>query len=95
MVDIIWGNGFEVISINSFKIKVTHRKDGNKNNYSEIELVKITEADLPGLPVDQKNWTIDSLKKSIVDAFLKCEIKERNPDGELIVKVSHSGVGGY
>ncbi len=95
MADIIWGNGSEVLSSDSFKINVTHRKDGNKMNYSDSETIKIIEADLPGLPIEKDNWTTDSLKQSVVDAFLKCEVKERNPEGMVVAKVSHSGVGGY
>ena len=49
MVDIIWGNGSHVLSADSFELKVTHRKNGNKNEYSDIEKIKINSADLPGV----------------------------------------------
>jgi len=95
MTDIIWGNGSEILSENSFKINVTHRKNGNNSDYSDSEIVKIDDADLPGLPFDKNQWTTEKLKESIVNAFLKCEIKERTSDGVIVAKVSHSGVGGY
>ena len=56
MTDIIWGNGSEVLSEDSFILNVTHRKSGNKNNYSDTEKIKIVSADLPGFPNDQNEW---------------------------------------
>ncbi len=94
-MDIIWGNGASVLSKDSLEINVTHQKDGNKAKYNQVEKVKITEADLPGLSQNQSEWTEESLKTSILDAFLKCEIKSRDESGILLAKVSHSGVGGY
>ena len=95
MSDIIWGNGKSIISNDSFTISVTHRKNGNKLDYSDHETIQIIDADLPGLPLDKNNWNVDSLRNSVIDAFLKCEIKERRSDGIIVAKVSHSGVGGY
>ena len=31
----------------------------------------------------------------IVNAFLKCEVESKTPEGDLIAKVSHSGAAGY
>ena len=95
MTDIIWGNGSDVLSNDSFILKVTHRKNGNKNNYSDTEKVEIVNADLPGFPSDNSNWNSEILKEAVNEAFLKCEIIQRNEDGILLAKVSHSGVGGY
>ena len=95
MTDIIWGNGSEVLSKDLIRINVTHRKDGNKTVYSDSELVKIIDADLPGLPIDRNCWTVDLLKQSIIETFLKCEVISKSNDGFLLAKVSHSGVGGY
>ena len=95
MTDIIWGNGSHVLSKDSFELNVTHRKDGNKNEYSDIEKIKIISADLPGFPLDQKDWKLEVLQTCVTDAFLKCEIDKRDEGNILHAKVSHSGVGGY
>lgn len=95
MTDIIWGNGTQVLSSNSFILNVTHRKDGNKNDYSDSEKIIITSADLPGLPHEKGKWNEESLKSSVIDAFLKCEVDKRDESGILLGKVSHSGAGGY
>ena len=95
MVDIIWGNGSDVLSGDSFVLNVTHRKNGNKENYTDLEKIRITSADLPGFPREQSNWAPDVLKRCVKDAFLKCEVDERDAEGVLLAKVSHSGVGGY
>lgn len=95
MVDIIWGNGSEILSKNSFVLNVTHRKNGNKINYDDSEKIQIVSADIPGLPVSQNDWNEDLLKKNLIGTFLKCEIEEKDNSGMVIGKVSHSGVGGY
>jgi hypothetical protein len=74
---------------------VTHRKNGNKNNYSDTEKIKIVSADLPGFPNNQDEWRPEMLKECVIDSFLKCEINERTGEGTILAKVSHSGVGGY
>ena len=94
MADIIWGNGVKVISKDSFVLNVTHKKNGNKNQYSDSEKVMISTADLPGLPYERENWNEDSLKSCVIDAFLKCEVEKIEED-RLVAKVSHSGAGGY
>ena len=95
MTDIIWGNGSDILSSNSFVLNVTHRKNGNKENYSDIEKIRIDEVDVPGLPHIKSEWNEEILKQCTQDAFLKCEIKTREESGMIIAKVSHSGVGGY
>ena len=95
MTDIIWGNGSKVLSANSFLLNVTHRKDGNKQDYSDSEKIIITSADLPGLPQNQSDWNEESLKTCVIDAFLKCEVNKRDETGVILAKVSHSGAGGY
>ena len=95
MTDVIWGNGSKVLSENSFVLDITHRKNGNKHNYSDSEEIIITSADLPGLPHDQSHWNKESLKSCVIDAFLKCEIDKRDETGAILGKVSHSGAGGY
>lgn len=95
MTDIIWGHGSQTLSQDSFILNVTHRKNGNKMTYSDSEKIRITSADLPGFPHEQKDWTSETLSNCIKDAFLKCEIDVRDDGGVLLAKVSHSGVGGY
>ena len=95
MTDIIWGNGSKVLSSDSFILNVTHRKNGNKNDYSDSEKIMILSAELPGLLNDKNKWEPEKLKACVVDAFLKCEIDLRNDEGVLLAKVSHSGAGGY
>ena len=94
MTDIIWGNGAKVLSKDSFVLNVTHKKNGNKNQYSESETVTISSAELPGLPYERENWDENSLKSCVINAFLKCEI-DKIEEGRIVAKVSHSGVGGY
>jgi len=49
MTDIIWGNGQKIISTDSFQINVTHRKDGNYDEYPDSIKIIISGVDLPGL----------------------------------------------
>jgi hypothetical protein len=51
--------------------------------------------DLPGLSDNKSDWTVENLQSVIVNAFLKCEIDSKTPEGDLIAKVSHSGAAGY
>ncbi|MYB47530.1 MAG: hypothetical protein F4W68_02175 [Cenarchaeum sp. SB0661_bin_35] len=95
MGDIIWGNGSAALSNNTFVLNVTHRKNENKNNYTDSEKIIITSAELPGMPHDISDWTKELLDASVAGAFLKCEVKGRNESGTLLGKVSHSGAGGY
>ena len=95
MTDIIWGNGQKIISTDSFQINVTHRKDGNYDEYPDSVKIIISGVDLPGLSDNKSNWEIDDLQKVIVGSFLKCEITSKTSEGNLISKVSHSGAAGY
>jgi len=95
MTDIIWGNGANVVSNDIFVLNVTHRKSGNSGKYSDTEKIRISEADIPGLPHTREDWNEESLKSCVNEAFLKCEIEQREDSGILSAKVSHSGVGGY
>lgn len=95
MTDIIWGTGSKVLSSNSFLLNVTHRKDGNKQDYSDSEKIIMSSSDLPGLPQNQSDWDEKSLRSCVIDAFLKCEVNQRDESGVILAKVSHSGAGGY
>ena len=95
MTDIIWGNGQKIISTASFQINVTHRKDGNSDEYPDSAKIIISGVDLPGLSDNKSDWTVENLQSVIVNAFLKCEIDSKTPEGDLIAKVSHSGAAGY
>ena len=95
MTDIIWGNGEKIISTDSFQINVTHRKDGNSDKYPDSVKIIISGVDLPGLSDNKSDWTVENLQSVIVNAFLKCEIDSKTPEGDLIAKVSHSGAAGY
>ena len=95
MTDIIWGNGQSIISRDSFHLSVTHRKDGNSDEYPDSVKIIISGVDLPGLPNNKADWTTENLQSVIVNAFLKCEIESKTPEGDLIAKVSHSGAAGY
>ena len=95
MPDVIWGNGKNVISKDSFELTVTHRQNGNSEEYQDVVKIIISDVDLPGLSDNKSNWEIDDLQKVIVDSFLKCEISSKTSDGDLVCKVSHSGAAGY
>lgn len=95
MADIIWGNGSNVLSADSFVLNVTHRKNGNKGDYSDTEKITMISADLPGMPHNKDGWTAESLRVCVTGAFLKCEVDRRDEDGTILGKVSHSGAGGY
>ena len=95
MSDIIWGNGSSIISKSRFQLDVTHRKDGNSEKYDDVVKIVISDVDLPGLSDNKSEWTTEELEKVIVNAFLKCEINSKTPEGDLIAKVSHSGAAGY
>ena len=93
--DVIWGNGKNVISKESFELTVTHRQNGNSEEYQDTVKIIISDVDLPGLSDNKSNWKIDDLQKVIVGSFLKCEISSKTSEGSLIAKVSHSGAAGY
>ena len=95
MSDIIWGNGNSIISKSTFQLDVTHRKDGNSEKYDDVVKIVISDVDLPGLSDNKLEWTTEELEKVIVNAFLKCEINSKTPEGDLIAKESHSGAAGY
>ena len=95
MGDIIWGNGSNVLSASSFVLNVTHRKNGNRDSYSDMEKIAVTSANLPGMPLNKGDWTEESLRACVVDAFLKCEVERRDESGTIMGKISHSGAGGY
>ena len=68
MLDTIWGNGNNIISKNKFQLDVTHRKDGNTENYQDIVKIIISDVDLPGLSDNKSEWTVEDLSKS----YCKC-----------------------
>ena len=95
MTDTVWGNGHSIISTESFQLNITHRKDGNSEKYPDTVKIIISGVDLPGLSDNKSDQTVENLQNVIVDAFLKCEIDSKTPEGDLIAKVSHSGAAGY
>ena len=95
MSDVIWGNGKNVISKDTFELTVTHRQNGNSEEYQDAVKIIISDVDLPGLSDNKSSWKIDDLQKVIVGSFLKCEIDSKTSEGDLISKVSHSGAAGY
>lgn len=94
-MDIIWGHVGNVLSEQIFELNVTHRKDGNKGNYSEIEKIRILQTDITSLPADPREFTKELIEENLAGSFVKCEIKDREGDGTLRSIVSHSGQGGY
>ena len=94
-MDIIWGNVGKVISGQVIELNVTHRKDGNKNDYADVEKIKFSGTDLATLPSDPNEFSKEDIEKNLGGAFVKCEIKERDSEGNLVSFVSHSGQGGY
>jgi hypothetical protein len=57
MTDIIFGNGNNIISTESFQLDVTHKKDGNFKKYNDIEKIIISSVDLPGLSDNKSEGT--------------------------------------
>ena len=95
MTDIIWGNVGNILSGQTFELNLTHRKDGNKNDYSDLEKIKFTDTDIVTLPVNPAECTKEQAEQVLPGLFVKCEIKERDGEGLLLASVSHSGQGGY
>ena len=95
MTDIIWGNVGNALSGQIFELNVTHRKDGNKNDYSDIEKIKLQGSDIVTIPADPNECTKEMIEQNIAGMFVKCEIKEKDADNCLVSFVSHSGQGGY
>ena len=60
-----------------------------------MEKITVTSVDLPGMPRNKDDWTEESLRACVVDAFLKCEVERRDESGTIMGKISHSGAGGY
>lgn len=95
MTDIIWGIVKTILDPSSFEISVTHRKDDNKNNYEDVEKIRFSETDIVTIPADPNQRTKEVVEQNLKDLFVKCEISNRNNEGYLVAKVSHSGQGGY
>ena len=94
-MDIIWGNVVEIISPELLKLQVTHQKDGNKEDYSETEQIKMKSVDIFSIPENPSERNIDVVKENLDGRFVKCEIEGKDPSGNVIAVVSHSGQGGY
>ncbi len=94
MNDIVWGTVTKVIDNNKFEMNVTHRKDENKNEYADNEIIIFTEIDIMSIPAEPSIRTIQQIEDAIKGKFIKCEIETRSNDG-LTCKVFHSGAGGY
>ena len=94
-MDIIWGNVTKPLTDNTFELNVTHRKDGNKEDYSDVEKIKLHSTDIVTLPLDPNECTKQLIEENLSGVFVKCEIKEKENDGSLLAIVSNSGQGGY
>tara|TARA_B100000029_G_scaffold101452_2_gene91750 strand:- start:2860 stop:3147 length:288 start_codon:yes stop_codon:yes gene_type:complete len=95
MTDIIWGTATKILDNSSFELNVTHRKDENKNNYSDNEIIVFTEIDIVSIPSDPNMRTVQQIENALKDKFIKCEIMSRSENSDLVCKVFHSGAGGY
>ena len=95
MSDIIWGNVGRIISGQIFELNLTHRKDSNKNSYSNLELIKLQNTDIPTIPLDPAQCTVEILNQYLAGRFIKCEVQERDDNNHLCSNVSLSGQGGY
>lgn len=94
-MDIIWGTVGKALSDQIIELNLTHRKDGNKNTYSDIEKIRISQTDFGSLPTDVNNFTKELVEENLLGAFVKCEIKDKDSEGNYVSSVSHSGQGGY
>lgn len=95
MTDIIWGNIGNILSGQVFELNLTHRKDGNENDYADLEKIKITKTDIVTLPSNPLECTKEQAEQVLPGLFVKCEIQEKDSEGCLLASVSHSGQGGY
>lgn len=93
-MDVIWGVVQSAVGAARFEIDVTHRKDGNRGQYSDREIILISESDVPGIPRDPQDITPDIINQGLKGQFIKCEIKQKDAQS-LHCKISHSGAGGY
>ncbi len=94
-MDIIWGNVSEVQSTELLKLQVTHRKDSNKEDYSDTENIQMKSVDIFSIPENPSERELQVVKENLDGRFVKCEIEGRDQNGNLIAIVSHSGQGGY
>ena len=94
-MDIVWGNVGKILSGQIFELNITHRKNENKYNYSDTEKIKINKTDLGGLQIPVNEFTKELLENNISGMFVKCEIIEKDSEGNYISSVFHSGQGGY
>ena len=60
MTDIIWGNGLKIISTDSFQINVTHRKDGNSDEYPDSVKIIISGVGKSGIVGRKWSATLSS-----------------------------------
>lgn len=94
-MDIIWGNVSEILSPELLKLEVTHQKDSNKEDYAQTEQIYMKSVDIFSIPENPSERSIDVVKENLDGRFVKCEIENKDPNGNLVAIVSHSGQGGY
>jgi len=94
MNDVIWGNITKVLESNILELNITHQKDGNENEFSELERIKFSEIDAFETPKSSQDCSKQELE-TLLNKFVKCEIEKRDSGGNLVGRVFHSGAGGY
>lgn len=94
MTDVIWGTVTNILDANTFEINVTHREQGNKEQYQGIQKIIITEIEVPEVPNSSSSRSKEILERNLKEKFVRCDIEERS-NGAYRAKVSLSGIGGY
>jgi len=94
-MDIIWGNVTEILSPELLKLEVTHQKDNNKEDYAQTEQIYMKSVDIFSIPENPSERSIEVVKENLDGRFVKCEIENKDVNGNLVAIVSHSGQGGY
>ena len=94
-MDIIWGTVGQVLSGQVFELNLTHRKDGNKNTYSDIEKIKISETDFGSLPLDVNHFTKELVEENLSGAFVKLLTSRGKPPKLVSSILIFAAINGY
>ena len=86
MTDTIRGPVIEVITGDTFKLRVTHIGQNNKEEYDNLEIVKIADLDAPELNVPEGKKAKEALERKLKDKQVRCYVQTRDKYGRVVAE---------
>ena len=84
MVDTIRGPVVEIIDGDTFKLRVTHVGRNNKNEYDNLEIVRIADLDAPEMNTPEGIRAKEALKRKLEGKQVRCHVQARDKYGRVI-----------